>query len=233
MGLSFVLLVSKYWTNSSFEPESKLWMGIDQTDQQANIHRATRLTWLKICISSWMRGYCVTLKMRPDKWRSSVAVEGADRLHMFMLFISFPSYFIYLQYIVCPPPLCKLKLYVSACTESFSLCFLHLPLLSVDWGSVQCSHVIRLLILSRQRGSMSSPRSTPLLTLHLKASLSLTNYHTQLPQSKQLSHASVTDNSFCVQFLKSCLSGKFRLGDIGTVCPTYALSVQMSVLLCW
>lgn len=77
------------------------------------------------------------------------------------------------------------------------------------------------------------PCSTPLLTLHLKASLSLTNYHTQLPQSKQLSHASVTDNSFCVQFLKSCLSGKFRLGDIGTVCPTCALSVQMSVLLCW
>lgn len=31
----------------------------------------------------------------------------------------------------------------------------HLPLLSVDWGSVQCSRVIRLLIQTRQRGSMS------------------------------------------------------------------------------
>lgn len=182
-----------------------------------------------------MRGYCVTLKMRPDKWRSFIAVEGADRLHMFMLMfmllISFPSSFIYLQYIVCPlsanyscmfQPVQNFSPFVSSI---FPSCLL-------TEGSVQCSHVIRLLILSRQRGSMS-PRSTPLLTLHLKASLSLTNYHTQLPQSKQLSHASVTDNSFCVQFLKSCLFGKFRLRDIGTVCPTCALSVQMSVLLCW
>lgn len=129
-----------------------------------------------------MRGYCVTLKMRPDKWRSFIAVEGADRLHMFMLMfmllISFPSYFIYLQYIVCPlsanyscmfQPVQNFSPFVSSI---FPSCLL-------TEGSVQCSHVIRLLILSRQRGSMSPPPQH-----------SITNSPSQgFTQSHQLPHA--------------------------------------------
>lgn len=115
-----------------------------------------------------------------------------NKCHTFMLIL-------YHIFTICSiSPLCKP--YVSACTEFFFLCSLHLPLLYVDWGSVQCSHMIRHLILSRQRGSMSPPCITPLRALHVKASLSLTNYHTQLPQSKQLSHTSVTDYSFCIEF---------------------------------
>lgn len=45
--------------------------------------------------------------------------------------------------------------YVFAITEYFPFCFLHLPCCLSTEKSVHCSHVIRLLILTRQRGSMS------------------------------------------------------------------------------
>lgn len=62
---------------------------------------------------------------------------------------------------VCPSMFCRflsfffLWLNLSALTEFLLLCVHNLPLQSLDWGSVQCSCVIRLLIQMRQKGSMS------------------------------------------------------------------------------
>lgn len=76
---------------------------------------------------------------------------------------------------------CFSSLHECVWTDFSPLCFLHLSLLHVDWESAQCFYVIRLLIPSRQKSSALT--------------LTLTSYHTQLPQFNLLSPVC----SFCMK----------------------------------
>lgn len=89
-------------------------------------------------------------------------------------------------------------------------------LLSVDWGSVQCSCVIRLLIPTRQRGSMSQAVA-PLQH-------SITNSPSWgFAQSHQLPHAASS-----VQTIISCLRHRqFLLYWILKSCPSLCMCAYL------
>lgn len=97
--------------------------------------------------------------------RLSNCFSCTDTFYLFksVIFILLFSVYTSLYLLLCLPlstlpfPLCE---YVFASTEYFPFCFLYLP--SCCWGSVHCSHVIKLLILMRQRGSMSQAVARPL-----------------------------------------------------------------------